>query len=107
MPWKESGVMDEKLKFLSKYLTGADSMSALCREFNISRKTGYTLIHRYERQQECLDHNHVPVTNTLNHAAAALIQSRVLSARLVAIFSAALSRSHSSSALSMSVQRLL
>jgi transposase InsO family protein len=47
MPWKETCVMDEKLKFLGKYLRQESTMSSLCREFNISRKTGYKMVHRY------------------------------------------------------------
>ena len=48
MPWKETYVMDEKLKFISYYLQNEWSVSDLCREFEISRKTGYKYIHRYE-----------------------------------------------------------
>src|SRR5438874_3687831 len=40
MPWKECSVMDERLKFVAE----------LCREFGISRKTGYKIFDRY---QEC------------------------------------------------------
>lgn len=47
MPWKETCVMNERLKFIGEYLKQERSMSALCREFNISRKTGYKLVHRY------------------------------------------------------------
>lgn len=47
MPWKETFVMDERLKFIGEYLKQERSMSALCFEFNISRKTGYKLVHRY------------------------------------------------------------
>lgn len=47
MPWKETCVMDERLKFIGEYLKQERSMSALCKEFNISRKTGYKLVHRY------------------------------------------------------------
>jgi putative transposase len=47
MPWKETCVVDERLKFIGKYLRQEGSMSSLCREFHISRKTGYTLVHRY------------------------------------------------------------
>jgi transposase InsO family protein len=39
--------MDERLKFISEYLKQEQSMSALCKFFNISRKTGYKLVHRY------------------------------------------------------------
>lgn len=48
MPWKETCVMDEKLQFISYYLQDEWSVSELCREFGISRKTGYKYIHRYE-----------------------------------------------------------
>ncbi len=47
MPWKETCVVDERLKFIGKYLRQEVSMTSLCREFNISRKTGYNLVHRY------------------------------------------------------------
>ena len=46
MPWKASVVMDEKMKFIGRLLQG-DKMSELCREFGISRKTGYKFWDRY------------------------------------------------------------
>ena len=39
--------MDERLKFVGEYLKQDSSMSALCREFGVSRKTGYKLVSRY------------------------------------------------------------
>ena len=48
MPWKETCVMDERLRFLGEYLKKERSMSALCQEFGISRKTGYRFVHRYQ-----------------------------------------------------------
>lgn len=47
MPWKESCVMDERMKFVARLLEG-DSMTELCREFEISRKTGYKIWDRYQ-----------------------------------------------------------
>jgi len=47
MPWKEVSVMEERLRFVARSLEG-ESMSALCREFGISRKTGYKLLNRYK-----------------------------------------------------------
>ena len=38
--------MDERLKFVARLLDG-EKMAALCREFDISRKTGYKIFHRY------------------------------------------------------------
>jgi transposase InsO family protein len=47
MPWKECSVMDERLRFVAKLLDG-ESMTDLCREFGISRKTGYKIFARYK-----------------------------------------------------------
>jgi transposase InsO family protein len=47
MPWKESSVMDERLCFVGRRLNG-ESMTELCREFGISRKTGYKIFDRYK-----------------------------------------------------------
>ncbi len=47
MPWKESVIMDEKMKFIGRLIQG-DKMSELCREFDISRKTGYKFWNRYK-----------------------------------------------------------
>ena len=42
MPWKECSVMDERLQFVARRLAG-EPMAELCREFGISRKTGYKI----------------------------------------------------------------
>ena len=47
MPWKESSVMDERLRFVARLLEG-EQMALLCREFGISRKTGYKIFDRYK-----------------------------------------------------------
>ena len=49
MPWKESSVMEERLRFVARLLEG-EGMSAVCREFGISRKTGYKIFNRYKEQ---------------------------------------------------------
>src|SRR5688500_15965833 len=47
MPWKETCRMDERERFVRAYWeTGA--MSALCREFGISRKNGYKWVRRFD-----------------------------------------------------------
>ena len=48
MLWKESSVMDERLRFVARLLEG-EPMSDLCREFQISRKTGYKILDRYKQ----------------------------------------------------------
>ena len=47
MPWKASSVMDERVRFISRLLAG-ESMTELCREYGISRKTGYKFRDRYK-----------------------------------------------------------
>ena len=47
MPWSESSVMDERLRFVARLLEG-EQMALLCREFGISRKTGYKIFDRYK-----------------------------------------------------------
>ena len=49
MPWKESSVMEERLRFVARLLEG-ESMSSVCREFGISRKTGYKIYNRYRSE---------------------------------------------------------
>jgi transposase InsO family protein len=41
--------MDERLRFVAKLLEG-EAMSDVCREFGISRKTGYKVFNRYKQQ---------------------------------------------------------
>jgi transposase InsO family protein len=47
MPWKECSVMDERLRFVARLLDG-EAMSDVCREFGVSRKTGYKVFDRYK-----------------------------------------------------------
>ena len=47
MPWRESSVMEERLRFVARLLDG-EGMSNVCRSFGISRKTGYKVFNRYK-----------------------------------------------------------
>jgi len=40
--------MDERMRFVIRLKDG-ESMASLCREFGISRKTGYKIFERYEQ----------------------------------------------------------
>src|SRR5215831_19523023 len=46
MPWRECKRMDERLRFVARLLEG-EKMASLCREFGISRPTGYKIFNRY------------------------------------------------------------
>ena len=47
MPWRETSVMEERLRFVARLLEG-EGMSEVCRQFGISRKTGYKIFNRYK-----------------------------------------------------------
>jgi len=49
MPWKECSVMEERLRFVARLLEG-EAMTEVCREFGISRKTGYKIFNRYKEE---------------------------------------------------------
>ena len=49
MPWEECSVMEERLRFVVRLLDG-EGMSEVCREFGISRKTGYKIFNHCKDQ---------------------------------------------------------
>jgi putative transposase len=50
MPWRERSPMDERVQFISDYRRQLFTMTELCERYGVSRKTGYGLIDRYERE---------------------------------------------------------
>ena len=50
MPWKEATPMSERKAFVGEALKAETSLSALCRELGISRKTGYKWLKRYREE---------------------------------------------------------
>ena len=46
MPWCETTPMRERLEFLRDHQRGLSSFAALCRHYEISRKTGYKWLTR-------------------------------------------------------------
>lgn len=65
MPWIETCVMEERIKFVMTLREGTYSMSELCRAYTISRKTGYKWLDRYEQgglraltDRSCAPHHH-------------------------------------------------
>ena len=48
MPWRETGVMDERMRFVGRLLSG-EKIAPLCREFGISRTTGHKIWRRYQK----------------------------------------------------------
>ena len=62
LPWKETSVESERLRFIERVTAGEEPVTELCRQSGISRKTGYKLIHRYEAYGEdgLLDRSRAP-----------------------------------------------
>ena len=47
MPWRECKPMDERLRFIAR-LSKGEKMAVACRQFGISRVTGYKIYNRYK-----------------------------------------------------------
>ncbi len=62
MPWSESRIVDERLRFVSACLSGEASMTELCERHGISRKSGYKWLVRYQAEGPggLLDRSHAP-----------------------------------------------
>ncbi|MBN1618323.1 helix-turn-helix domain containing protein [Candidatus Dojkabacteria bacterium] len=50
MPWKETTTMEQKIEFICEWRTGKYTITELCKSFEISRPTAYSLINRFEKQ---------------------------------------------------------
>src|ERR687892_1824333 len=48
MPWRTESVMDQRVEFVLRARGGEETMAALCREYEISRPTGYLWLQRYQ-----------------------------------------------------------
>ena len=51
MPWRTTNVKEQRMQFVIRATSGRERLSALCREFGISRPTGYLWRRRYEQSR--------------------------------------------------------
>jgi transposase InsO family protein len=81
MPWKESRIVDQRLQFLSSYQKKEMSLSDLCREFGVSRPTGYRWINRYKEvgPEGLLDRSRKP--HGCSHATSEATENAILALR--------------------------
>ncbi|HEY6763556.1 MAG TPA: IS481 family transposase [Candidatus Sulfotelmatobacter sp.] len=81
MPWKESRIVDQRLQFLSSYQQKEMSLSDLCREFGVSRPTGYRWINRYKEvgPEGLLDRSRKP--HGCSHATSEATENAILALR--------------------------
>ena len=50
MPWRDASPMDQRTQFIGEHLRGGRTITELCDDYGVSRKTGYKWIERYLRQ---------------------------------------------------------
>jgi putative transposase len=69
MPWKATCHMDERMQFIARVLAGEDEMTVLCREYGVSRKTGYKWLGRYisEGAAGLAERSHAPLQHGQAH----------------------------------------
>jgi putative transposase len=62
MPWRESGPMDERLRFVRDAQRDHFTMSELCARYGVSRRIGYKWLMRYDAEGRTglADRSHVP-----------------------------------------------
>ena len=65
MVWKAKTKMEQKVEFISEWLTQKYTITELCRAFEISRPTAYKLIIRYEQKgiKGLLDQSRSPINH--------------------------------------------
>jgi transposase InsO family protein len=51
MPWKVSGVVEERARFVFEYEKGECNLAELCRHYGIARKTGYKWLERFAEDE--------------------------------------------------------
>lgn len=52
MPWKESSAVEQRKAFVAAMEGGTESLAELCRQYEISRQTGYKWLKRFEKEGE-------------------------------------------------------
>lgn len=55
MPWDVKDVKSQRIEFVARAVGGKERISGLCREYGISRPTGYLWIRRYQQRRRFVD----------------------------------------------------
>lgn len=82
MPWRTESVMDQRIEFVLRAVAGEESVSELCREYEISRPTGYLWLQRYRAAGSVMglaEHSRRPLNSPQQTAAE--IEAAVLALR--------------------------
>ena len=78
MPWKETSVVEQKLKFALKAFKSDENFTELCRKFGISTKTGYKWRKRFEENGAAGLEDKPSSAKTIHNKTPMEIQNRLL-----------------------------
>ena len=78
MPWKDKTVEELRKEFVEA-ATSCSNFSSLCREFGITRATGYKWLARYENKESLSDRSKRP--NVTANKTATVIESQIIETR--------------------------
>lgn len=81
MPWQETCVMDLKVKLIADWLRDEYSVSELARGYNLSRKTVYKWIRRYQEQGSAGLEERSRAPHNCPHAVSEEIAERILATK--------------------------
>lgn len=81
MPWKEQCAVDRRQAFVLEHLKGHGTMAELCREFGVSRKTGYKWTQRFLDGGVPNLVDRASVARTLPHAVAPALVEAIVALR--------------------------
>ena len=82
MPWRTESVMDQRVEFVLRARAGEESIAALCRDYGVSRPTGYLWLDRYQEVGSVnglAEHSRRPLHSPQRMAAA--VEAAVLALR--------------------------
>ena len=60
MPWMETNLLDERVRFVRDFESGHWSMTELCERYGVSRPTGYKWMARRREGGGFADGSHAP-----------------------------------------------
>jgi putative transposase len=79
LPWKDVSPVQQRKAFIDEYLKQEQSVSALCRRFEVSRKTAYKWLDRFRAGCELDDRSRRPHSSP--KAVAAALEDAIVAAR--------------------------
>jgi transposase InsO family protein len=81
MPWKETCVLDQRVKFIAEAIEQSLPFAALCRAYGISRETGYEYLRRYETEGPAGLHDHSRAPKTHPQGISSEVEEAILTMR--------------------------